>query len=251
MFKESLKLASFKKVYPLSVVSTVLLLLSAYFLNKGNATEADQITSLAIFLVSGIGFLFLYALQNKVIANEVVAEATDEEPESIKEAAASWKSYGFAASLLLISFLLIYNLILPLIGSVAGALFQVSIAGFELNLLTLVLNLMAIVWLMFGMAEINAMNVGFMDTLKYTVNFVFTNFRKVLLFIAVFLLFWFAVTLMIVFTATSDQMLFMPVKAVVIAYVLAFLNTYAVNLFIDNVTDEDFEDGEEPEEEEE
>ena len=47
----------------------------------------------------------------------------------------------------------------------------------------------------------------------------------------------------------DDFEFFLPVKVLVIAYVITFLNTYATNLFIDNVSDEDFAEAEEDTEE--
>ena len=248
MFKESLKLANFKKVYPVSLLSTTALLSVIYFLNKGNASDAEQIVSLAGFAISALLFLFLYPVQSQVIGNELTAGFQDEEPEPVVSVMKRWTQYAISSVGVIVVFLIGYKILLPLVGAIAGGLFQVSAFGIELNLLTLFLNLGAIVWMMFGMAEISTIGVSFRETFSYTVNFVFTNFLKVVQFSVIFMLLSYAVLFMLVQTVNAGLYL-LPVKVLVIAYVIAFLNTYATNLFIDNVSDEDFAEAEEDTEE--
>ena len=238
--KESLKLGNIAKVFPLALLTSAALLAFMYFLHKGNASDSEQMMSLGLTVVLLIAFLFLYALQNKVIAMEYLSELQDEEPPSIKELASDFKSYFPSSAGMLIAFGIIYSLILPTIGSMAGGLFQISVAGIEFNILTLLLNLMVIAWLMFATAQVNIMEAGIVDTIKFIPGFVFTNFGKVVKFILVFILCLFCLQMLIVSTATSSQMVAMPVKAVAIGYVLAFLNAYAANIFLDNIEDDDF-----------
>lgn len=244
MFKESLKLGNFKKVYPMALLSTVFLMLTSFCLHKGNASETEMIFTVGGFFVSVLLFLFFYIAQVKTIGNELTAEFQDEEPMTMKETLKSWFQYALPSVQVLVVFALVYYLVLPLVGTVAGGIFQVEILGVSMNLLTFLLNMIMIVWMTFALVEINTIGVGFKDTFSYTINFVFTNFRKVFLYMIVYLLTGYLLLLMLVFTMDGNQVLLLPVKALIVGYGLAFLNTYAANLFIDNVSDEDFNEDE-------
>ena len=191
-------------------------------------------------------FLFFFTAQAQVVGNELTAEFQGEEPATVRDTLKGWKSYALPSVGVLVVAALMYQLIIPLIGSIAGGLFQVNVMGVEMNLLTLLLNFMLIVWTAFSLAEINTIGVGFKDTFSYTMNFVFTNFRKVVLFLLVFMLMTYLVMLLSIYAAGSLMLL--PVQVLFMAYVIGFLNAYATGLFVDNVSDEDFEEAEEEEE---
>ena len=245
MFKESLKLGDFKKVYPLSLLSATFLFLAGFCLYRGNENDTAMIISLVGFFVAAILFLFFYTAQAQVIGNHLLAEIQEEEPATVKETLKNWKDYAFPSIGVLALGALMYQLIIPLVGSIAGGLFQVNLLGFELNLLTFSLNMAVIVWVMFGVAEINTIGVSFKDTFSYTINFVFTNFRKVVLYVVVYILMMYLFILFSVLTVGDMQMMLLPVKAILAAYLMSFLNVYATNLFIDNVSDDDFVEPEE------
>lgn len=245
MFKESFKLGNFKKTYPLSIATVIAFLLFTYGLN---VRGVDMVIAIAEVVFGLALFLYFYTAQNKQIATEMVAEFQEEEPATIVETLKSWKGYAVPGLMVLIVFGLVYEFILPLVGSVAGGLFQVTLLGFEFNILTLAMNLIAVTWLMFGTAQINTIGASFKDTFQYTMNFGFSNFRKVLGFLVVFILGMFIVQMTVVSTAFGNQLIYMPIKVLVMAYVLGFVNTYAVGLFIDNIHDDDFDESENEEE---
>ena len=246
MFREALKLISFRKVYPMSLLSTIFLFLGSFCLFRSNAGDLALMLSVAGFVVSMFLFLFFFTAQAQVVGNELTAEFQGEEPATVRDTLKSWKSYALPSVGVLVVAALMYQLIIPLIGSIAGGLFQVNVAGVEMNLLTLLLNFMLIVWTAFGLAEINTIGVGFKDTFSYTMNFVFTNFRKVVLFLLVFMFMTYLVMLLSIYAAGSLMLL--PVQVLFMAYIIGFLNAYATGLFVDNVSDEDFEEAEEEEE---
>jgi len=233
-------LANFIKVFPLSIIVSASLLTSTYFLYKGNGDGTAQIISLVAVLVSAIIFMVTYALHNKVIASEIVAHVQGEEAPSIQEVFSEFKSYGLTTIGLVISFAILYVFILPTIGSMAGGIFQMSVSGFEFNLLTLFMNLCFIVWLMFGSAEANTVEATYLETFKYTIGFVFNNFAKVVAFVVAFVIALFILQFTVVSTAGGDQLVLMPIKALIFAYVIGFVNTLATSIFVNNIKASDF-----------
>ena len=252
MFKESLKLGNFKKVYPLSLLSSIFLFLAGFCLYRGNDDDTSMIISIVGFVVSAALFLYFFTAQTQVVGNHLLATIQEEEPEPVKETLKKWKGYAFPSIGVLAVGVFMYQLIIPLVGSIAGGLFQISLFGFEMNILTFALNIAVMVWVMFGLVEINTIGVGFKDTFSYTINFVFTNFRKVVLYMVAYIVALYVFILLSVLALGSMQIVMMPVKVLLTAYLIAFFNVYATNLFIDNVSDEDFvEPEEEPTEGEE
>lgn len=247
MFKESLKLVNFKKVFPLTLVSVLLMLVTTYGMNRRISSEMDIAVSIAMFFTGLAGFIFFYSFQNQVIANELAADIQETESPSIRETLKDWKSYLLPSTGIILVFFLMYQAVLPLIGSFAGGLFQVTILGISFNLLTFLLNMMAIIWLVFGIVAINTMGVSFLETFNCVINFAFTNFQKVIIYLLLLIILMYAVLVMLIHTMTGNQMIFMPIKVLVMAYVLGFLNTYAINLFIYNVEENDFITKTEPE----
>jgi len=250
LFKESLKLGNFKKEFPVALLSAIFMLLATYGMNRGISSQADLAVSLVMFFVGLAGFIVFYAAAYQVAAGELTASLQDEDAPSLGETLKAWKSYVPSAAAVIIAFFLIYQFVLPVIGAVAGGLFQVSIFGVSLNLLTFVLNMMAITWLVFGLVSISTIGTVFKETFSYVLNFVFTNFRKVLLFLFIGLVLMYAVLVLLIHTMNGNPLIFLPIKALVMAYVLGFLTVYATNLFIDNVSDEDFAEPEEADDEE-
>lgn len=249
MIKESLKLGNFKKMFPLSLFSTIFLLLATYGMNRGIASQVDLVVSLAAFFIGLLGFIFLYATTYQVAADELTASLQEEEAPSVAETIKGWKSYVPSAAGVVITFFLVYQFVLPIIGSIAGGLFQVSILGISLNLLTFALNLMAVTWLIFGLVSISTIGTSYKETFSYVLNFVFTNFRKVVLFLIIGLLLMYGVLVLLVHTMLGNQLMLLPIKAIAMAYVFGFLTVYATNLFVDNVSDDDFAEPEDAEEE--
>lgn len=249
MIKEIMGLGGFRKTYPVALISTIFMLVATYFLNKGNASATEQIIALIVTLVSFVLFLFAFSMMGKTISAGVIAEQTEEESPSLKEIASAWRTYFFPTSAILIIYVLAYTFLLPAIAFMAGDIFQVSITGFSFNILTFVLNLCLTAWLMFGIAEINMLEASFLETVKFTFDFAFTHFKKMLGFMFIFIVVMFIVQLVIVSTATGNQLIFMPIKALVIAYSMAFLISIATNLFYADIDDMDIEEEEEEEEE--
>lgn len=115
-----------------------------------------------------------------------------------------------------------------------------SVSGFEFNLLTLFMNLCFIVWLMFGSAEANTVEATYLETFKYTIGFVFNNFAKVVAFVVAFVIALFILQFTVVSTAGGDQLVLMPIKALIFAYVIGFVNTLATSIFVNNIKASDF-----------
>ena len=238
MIKESLKLGNFKKMFPLSLFSTIFLLLATYGMNRGIASQVDLVVSLAAFFIGLLGFIFLYATTYQVAADELTSSLQEEEAPSVAETIKGWKSYVPSAAGVVITFFLVYQFVLPIIGSIAGGLFQVSILGISLNLLTFALNLMAVTWLIFGLVSISTIGTSYKETFSYVLNFLIIG-----------LLLMYGVLVLLVHTMLGNELLLLPIKAIAMAYVFGFLTVYATNLFVDNVSDDDFAEPEDAEEE--
>lgn len=234
-----LKLFNFVKVFPLSLLTSIVFFAMLFCLSKPIATTTEGLIFGGISFISFILFVLFYTVQVRCMASSLIASFNDDEEPSYGELFQDIKSYLFPILGLILIFIINLNLIIPTIADVAGGLFQVSIMGFDFNVLTLFINLACITWLFVGTAEIVTINASFMDTIKYTFSFVFNNFVKVLgffVFVA-FLLFLFNFTL--VSTFTGNQLIMLPIKAIVFAYLFGICNAFAISFFATNVTEED------------
>lgn len=232
-------LTNFLKVYPLCLLSTGSLCAGLYFLNKPYGSDGEIFMAGAAALLILSAFLVFYALQNHVIATEIIANEEDAEPLSIKESLADIKSFLPASVGVIFTFFAVRWAIIPTISSMAGGIFQVNILGNEVNLLGFSLNLMLILWMFLAIAEINTIGASFTDTIKYTIGFVFTNLLKCLAAI-VFILFCMFVWGYIGYAfAGGNPMINIPLQIFVFAYLSGVTNTFVTNLFIHNVSEED------------
>lgn len=238
---QALKLVNFAKVFPLCLLSSATFFSFMYFLSKNISSESEQLVFTAITLVSMLGFFVFYSLQNKMIASQIIADLQEEESPTYGEIKEGFKGYFLSTVGVLITFAIMYQFILPLIGSNAGDMFQVSLFDFEFNILTLIINLACITWVLLAVAEINTIEISFLQTFSFTFGFVFSNFAKVAGFIVTVIVAWFLFQFLVVSTATGDQMIMMPIKIIVLAYLFGFINTLATNLFVNNITEDDLD----------
>lgn len=238
MFKDIFKLINFKKVYPLALLNTILLFCVGTFLYQSNSSSAGVIFSVVGLVLSLLLFMFFYAGQAQVIGDNLISRMQGEEAQPVRKLINEhWKEFVPATMLVLVVAGLMYQLIIPLIGSIAGGIFQISIGTVELNILTLILNLMLITWAVFGIVAINTIGIGFKDTFSYVMNFTFTNFRRVVAFLVLFILTMFVMAIIAFFTAS---IFLIPIRILVYAYLIGLVNVLATGVFIENVSDEDF-----------
>ena len=242
---QALKLVNFAKVFPLCLLSSATFFSFMYFLTKDISSESEQLVFTAITVVSVLAFFVFFSLQNKMISAQMIADLEDDEPPSFGDIKEGFKGYFLSTVGVLIVFALMYNLVLPLVGNIAGEIFQVSVFDFEFNLLTLIINLACIAWVLLALAEITTIEASFLQTFSFTFGFVFSNFSKVVGFIVAVVASWFIFQFIVVSTATGDQMIMMPIKIIVLGYLFGFINTLATNLFINNITEDDLTEDEE------
>jgi len=217
-----------------------------YFSQRSNGSDTDFWISAGVTVVALIFSVLMYALQNKVISNELVAYSEDEEAPSIGEALAEIKSAIPATLGVLLVCIPLHFLIIPLLVSLVGGIFNIKIDGFvEFNLLALVLNLIVVMWLFLATAQINAMGASFVDTIKYSTGFVFTNLSKCVIAVLAILFCLFIYNFTILSTMSGNFLINTVIRVVITAYLLGFVNTYFTSLFINNVTEEDLMDDEE------
>ena len=241
-----LKLSNFLKVFPACIISAAMFFATVWFLYKGNGDPTDQIISVVATIVCLLLFIATYAFQNRLIADYLVARFNEEEPPEYKDVLDEAKGAFIPTALILLVMCLMYNLIIPMIGSMAGEIFQVDI-GFEFNILTLIINLSCITWMFLAIASVNTIGAGFLDTFSFVFGFVFSHFAKVVAFIVTVAFSMFVMQFVIVSVASGNQLFMMPLKALVLAYIFGLTNTYAAYLVVNNVTEEDLAEDEEDE----
>lgn len=242
---QALKLVNFAKVFPLCLLSSLTFFSFMYFLTKEISSESEQLVFTTITVVSVLAFFVFFALQNKMISAQMIADLEDEEPPSFGDIKEGFKKYFLSTVGVLIVFAIMYKIVLPLVGNVAGEIFQISIFDFDFNLLTLIINLACITWMLLALAEITTIEASFIQTISFTFGFVFSNFSKVVGFVIAVMASWFIFSFAVVSTATGDQMIMMPLKVLLLAYLFGFINSLATNLFINNITEDDLADDEE------
>ena len=239
-----LKLVNFLKVYPLCLLSSGTFFGFMYFLLKANNSDSEQMISTVATVVLLLAFFAFFAFQNKMISAQMIAELEEDESPDFADIKEGFKGYFLSTIGILIVFVAMYSFILPLIGGLAGGLFQMEIGGFEFNALTLIINLACITWTLLALAEVNTIEASFFDTFTFTFGFVFSNFAKVVGFIVSVIFAWGIFQFVLYSTATGNQMLMLPVKIFILAYLFGFINSYATYLFINNITEEDLSDDE-------
>ena len=232
-------LTNFLKVFPLCLLSSGSFVAGWYFLTKPNGSDGERMIATIVAPVLLILFLFCYALQNHVIATEIIANEEDTEPLSIQESLAEIKSFLPASVGVILTFLMMKEFIIPTVGAMAGGIFQFSINGYDFNILTLPMNLLMILWMFLATAEINSIGASFTDTIKYTVGFVFTNLLKCVAAIAFILFCWFVWGYTVYLTVGVSNITAMTIQVFVFAYLFGLVNTFATSLFIHNVSEED------------
>ena len=68
----------------------------------------------------------------------------------------------------------------------------------------------------------------------------FNTFAKVIAFVVAFVVALFILQFTVVSTAGGDQLVLMPIKALIFAYVIGFVNTLATSIFVNNIKASDF-----------
>lgn len=232
-------LTNFIKVFPICLLSSASFVGGWYFLAKPNGSDSEQMLATIVAPVLLILFLFCYALQNHVIATEIIANEEDAEPLSIQESLAEIKSFLPASVGVILTFLVVKEYIIPTVGSMAGGIFQLSLGGYDINMLTFPMNLLMILWLFLATAEINSIGASFTDTIKYTMGFIFTNLLKCVAAIVFILFCWFVWGYTVYFTVGGSNITAMAIQIFVFAYLFGLSNTFVTSLFIHNVSEED------------
>ena len=238
----ALRLINFPKVFPLGILNAIFFFLTVYCFTKPNEDSTGFTISLIGGLFSFIAFILFFVMAHRAMATEMIAEIYDEETYTYRELLEDSKQYIALYFGMVLIFCMMYVLIIPLIGSNAGGIFQVDLAGFEFNVLTLIINMFCMTWFFLGVAQIATIEAKLTDTFKYTFSFIFNNFAKTILFflLLVVVLFIFNFTLLV--TASQTQLMMMPVKVLVFAYLFNFLNAYAIDFFLNNISQEDLEE---------
>ena len=247
----SLKLINFPKAFPLGLLVSIMFFLTMFCLNKPNADMTSTVISLVAGLVCFILFLVSYVALDRCMATELIVQESGEDGLSFKEIFADVRYYFAPFTALVVLFVIAYTILIPTIGSVAGSIFQVDIAGFNFNILTLFINFCFMTWLFVGTAEIVSMDIGFIDTITYTFGFVFNHLAKVMGFLILLAFLALVFNFILLTTNGGSQLLMMPVKVLAFAYLFSLLNASAISLFINNVEEDDFDDTEEYDEDEE
>lgn len=239
-----------KKVLPLALLFSCMFFGTMFFMMRPNNAETDYYVSLGISIVLGIFSIFLFTAQNKAIAAGFIENEYDEDEMSLGEVVQETGSYVVHIFLLVLTFFLAHQVAIPLLGAEFGMPFQVSFLGLDMNILTVGLNFFFLTWLFLGTAEVVLLDVSFWETLPYTLRFVFDNFLKTIGFLFAVALILFAIQMSWITTYTMNQMVTMPIKILVFAYLVALCNSMAVSFFAKNMNDVD-EGDEEYEEDEE
>ncbi len=248
MLLRSLSLFSFGKVYPLAILFSSAFFGAIYFLSKPNAGGVDFYISVAASIIIGIAALFFYAATVRGIAVSFDEKYFDGDEYSIGEIIGEARYYIVDLFLLVLSFLLAYNIVVPFIGSVAGGVFQVSVGDFEFNVLTLGINYFFVVWLFFGTAQIAYADATFAETIGMTFRFFFDHCLKTIGFIFFVLFMHLVLQAALIFSYRIDPIATMPFKVLLFSYVLSLVNAYAMSFFVDekggldDADDEDYED---------
>ena len=238
----ALKLINFSKVFPMGILNAIFFFATIYCFTKPNDDSTSFIISLVAGLLSFIAFIFFFVVTHRAMATEMIAEIYDEETYSYKELFDDAKQYLVLYFGMTLVLCMMYLLIIPAIGSNAGGIFQVSPFGFDFNILTLIINMFCMAWFFLGLAQISTIGANFIETFKYTFSFIFNNFAKTIIFflLLVFVLFIFNFTLLV--TAGGSQLMMMPIKVLVFAYLFNFLNAYAIDFFLNNISQDDLEE---------
>lgn len=247
-----IKLFNPAKSFPMALLTSVAFFFSMYFLNaKALSGTTEIVIAIVASVIGFILFLLAYVVMDKAMATELLADLYDDEEQikSLGELFGEAKNHFPTFFGIVLTFLILYNLIIPTIGNLAGGIFQVSIMDFEFNILTLVITMTCIAWVFLGAAQSVFLEASFFETIKFTFGFVFNNFLKTILFFVVIVILHLLLNLTFISTMGLSMVVGMAIKIFVFAYLFAFCNAYAIYFFVNNVMEEDFnENGEDDEE---
>lgn len=240
---ETLTLFSFRKVFSAALVFAVCFFGSFYFMVKPNDDEMSLWISTGAAIVLGLVTVFFFTVQNRAIAVSYIEKYFDGDEYSLSEVIGEAGGYVVHIFLLVLSFLLMYNIVVPFIGAVAGGIFQVKFFDFEVNLLTFLINYFCIVWLFLGAAEIVTMDATFFETLGITFRFIFDNFMKLFWFVLLifFIHLMFQIILVATYQVDPSATYTIPIKVLALAYLVALCNSFAVRIFAENLPEEEYE----------
>ncbi len=248
---QALTLYSFRKVFFVAILFASAFFGTFYFMSKPNGSDTEVMISAALSLVLGILALFFYTVQNRTIATSYIEKNFDGDEYSVGEVMGETGGYAIHVFLLVLTFGLAYNILIPFVGSVLGGPFQVSVAGFDFNALTLAINYFFVIWLFIGTAQVVVMDMTFFETLSATLQFVFNNFLRMFGFALFILVIHLLFQMTLLSTYQLDPLTTMPIKILVFAYLMALCNSYAVSFFASGNDDREDDDEDEDDEDDE
>ena len=226
---KALSLYSFRKVFSISLLFSSAFFAALFFITRPNDTDMAFYISIGVFIVTALLSVFLFAGLNRSLAVSYFEKFYGDDEYTLMEVLGETSYYVVNTFLLVLTFFLAHNIIIPYIAAVAGGLFQVSVGGFEFNALTLVINSFCIVWLFLGAAQITVLDATFFETLSLTLQFVFNNFFKLIGFVLFILVSHLLFEMVIVLTYQADDPLStLPIKVFVMAYLVAMCCSVSV-----------------------
>lgn len=237
------------KAFPFSFLIGVFFFLGGYFITKdmSNGGVEDLVIAGAIVLISALLGLFFLSVQNKVIANKAAEKIFGEDSISISGSVSSAKSNLLTVIGMTVVLVLINTTVIPIVGTVAGGLFQVDIFDFEFNVLTLLINIVLVCWYLIGLAAVAVADASFIQTFSYTTEFFFDNFSKMLGFVFTVILCSFIFSFAGVSLVNFSPTVAIPIKCIIFIYLFGFINALAIHLFASYANFDDEPDWDEEE----
>lgn len=221
------------KAFTFSFLIGIFFFLGGYFATKdmSNGGTEDLAIAGAVVAVSTLLGIFFLAVQNKVIANKAVEKIFGEDSVSLGGSVSLAKGNLLTVIGMTILLVVINTTVIPIIGTVAGGLFQVDVMGFEFNILTLLINIVLVCWYLIGLASVAVADASFIQTFSYTTEFFFDNFSKMIGFVFIAILCSFIFSFAGVSLMNFSPNVAIPIKCLLFIYLFGFINSLAIHLF--------------------
>lgn len=238
------------KVYAWSLFASIALFFLYWGAKHPYAAGDDTMTalSLAVVFVGAILFVAFYTFANRQLALAFAEKEFQTEPSSMMDAVQQGKGYIPSVAALLVCTIVLTVLAVPMLGTVVGGFFIVTIAEHDFNILTLFINFFIVyAWLFIGTAEIVLADVRFKDTLGETVGFIFDNFLKMFGYVVILFFSLTVFEFVVVSLMPLSRVIALPILVLLFAYVLSFINSMTMAFVATNL---DMKEDEETQEQE-